>query len=162
MSVKDSVKSQYHASLDMLQQAVEKCPDTLWDDRAYKNVFWHIAYHILYFTHLYLQPSLKEFTPWTRHIREYRILGDMPAGKPYTKEEILEYLGICRQQVEEKVASMNLDAPSGFSWLPPDKLEQQMYSLRHMQQHIGELGERLGAKGDVDISWAFASKWPAG
>lgn len=158
MPIKDSLKAQYHASLDMLKQAVEKCPDGLWDDLSYKNVFWHIAYHTLYFTHLYLQPSQKELVPWVRHIKEYRILGEKPTGKPYSREQILEYLAICRQQVEEKIVSMDLDAPSGFYWLPPDKLEQQIYSILHMHQHIGELCERLGATGQVEVSWVFKSE----
>jgi hypothetical protein len=155
MNIKDSVKSQYLASLEMLQQAVVSCPDTMWDDRTYKNVFWHVSYHLLFFTHLYLQPSPKEFVPWVKHIKEYRILANKPSGQPYSKEEILEYLALCRQQVIEQVASMDLDAPSGFSWLPPDKLEQQIYSIRHMQHHIGELCERLGANGEVEVEWVF-------
>jgi predicted kinase len=40
-----------------LKQAIEKCPDALWNDPADKNRFWHVAYHALFYTHLYLQPT---------------------------------------------------------------------------------------------------------
>ena len=161
MSVKDSVKSQYHASLEMLRQAVIACPDTLWDDRGYKNVFWHVSYHALWYTCFYLQPSEKDFVPWAKHSWEYLDLGRPPSSpdkerenwEPYSKEEVLEYLQICWKQVEEQVAALELDAPSGFRWLPCSKLELQFYNIRHLQQHIGELCERLGAKGDIEVGW---------
>jgi len=56
MDIRQVIQSQYGASLDMLKQAVEKCPVSLWDDRRYRNRFWHIAYHALFYTHLYRQP----------------------------------------------------------------------------------------------------------
>jgi hypothetical protein len=154
LSTKDSIKSQYYASLDMLKQAIIKCPGTLWDDRAYKNVFWHVSYHALFYTHLYLQPSLENFVPWAKHRKECGSLAG-EIGEPYTKEELLEYHALCRKQVEEQVAGMDPEAPSGFSWLPCDKLELQFYNIRHLQQHIGELGERLGAKGDIAVDWVM-------
>ncbi|MHB1356464.1 MAG: DinB family protein [Anaerolineae bacterium] len=153
MNIKDSLKNQYNASLDMLKQAIERCPPSMWDDRSYNNVFWHIAYHALFFTHLYLQPALQGFVPWSKGVQELRQLGHKPGEFVYSKDEILEYLEFCRQQVEEKVISMDLDAPSGFHWLPPDRLEQQIYNLRHIQQHLGELCERLGANGEVEVNW---------
>jgi hypothetical protein len=32
-------------------------------------------------------------------------------------------------------------------------LELQIYSIRHIMQHAGELMERLGARTDVEIDW---------
>ncbi len=34
--------------------------------------------------------------------------------KPYTKEEILEYLAICLSEVEVQLDAMDLEAESGF------------------------------------------------
>jgi hypothetical protein len=51
----------------MLKEAVTRCPEELWDDTAYKNRFWNIAYHALFYTHLYLQPNLEAFSPWEKH-----------------------------------------------------------------------------------------------
>jgi hypothetical protein len=48
MDIKKSIKSQYHASLAMLRQAVEKCPETLWADDSFVNPFWHVAYHVVF------------------------------------------------------------------------------------------------------------------
>jgi DinB superfamily len=153
MSSKDAITSQYHAALEMLRQAVTRCPDSLWDDRRYKNVFWHIAYHTLHYADLYVQPSTDAFKPWAKYRTGYHRLDTPPGGEPYTKENILEYLDLCWQSVEKQVAAMDLDAPSGFGWLPFSKLELQIYNVRHIQQHTGELCERLGATGDIEVKW---------
>ena len=55
---------------------------------------------------------------------------------------MLEYLDLCRQQVDMRTRQLDLDASSGFQWLPFGKLELQFYTIRHLQQHAGELMER--------------------
>jgi hypothetical protein len=55
--------------------------------------------------------------------------------------------------MEEQVQKMDLEANSGFDWLPFNKLELQLDHIRHIQQHTGELCERLGAHGDVEVGW---------
>jgi len=72
---------------------------------------------------------------------------------PYSKEEIFAYHELCGEQVEERVTSLDLEAESGFHWLPFNKLELQLYNIRHIQQHTGELCERLGAKGEIEVDW---------
>lgn len=155
MDIKASIKSQYRASLAMLEQAVADCPEALWDDRAYSNPFWRLAFHALFYTHLYLQPSEADFVPWEKQRSEMRLLQDPPeeGDKPNSKSEILEFSAFSREQVERQVSELDLDAESGFYWLPFDKLELQFYNIRHLMQHTGELCERLGATGAVEVDW---------
>ena len=58
-ALRSALKSQYHAALAMLREAIEKCPDELWASDEYTNRFWRIAYHTLYFTHLGISDPLK-------------------------------------------------------------------------------------------------------
>lgn len=151
MTVKEIIKSQYWASLEMLRGAVTRCPDSLWDNQADINRFWQVAYHALYYTHLYLQPNEQAFVPWAKNkVGSHRLEKE---AEPYRKEEILEYLEICREQVETQVSALDLEAPSGFEWLPFNKLELQLYTIRHIQQHTGELSERLSATGGIEVQW---------
>ena len=93
MNVQGALKSQYHASLAMLKQAIEQCPDDLWAGGSYPIAFWRVAYHALFFTHLYLQPDEQAFRPWEHHRKEYQFLGALPfppyrqpkIGEPYSK-----------------------------------------------------------------------------
>ena len=157
MGVKKTIKSQYYAALEMLRQAIEECPESLWVDAGYPSPFWRIAYHVLVYTHFYLHPSEKDFVPWEKHQPAYRFLGsdggEAEAGEPYSKKEVLDYHRLCCEQVEERVTALDLEAESGFDWLPFDKLELQIYNIRHIQQHTGELYERLGTEGEVELGW---------
>lgn len=75
MEVKAIIKSQYRASLAMLQQAVEKCPESLWSDDSYANPFWRVAYHALIYTHFYLGQTEETFIPWDKHEEGMQLLG---------------------------------------------------------------------------------------
>jgi hypothetical protein len=67
METREIIRSQYQSALEMFKQAIARCPESIWDDRGDKTKFWHIAYHALFYTHIYLQDSEKEFKPWAKH-----------------------------------------------------------------------------------------------
>jgi hypothetical protein len=168
--LKDALKSQYHASLDMLGETIEKCPEELWTGRKFANAFWQVAYHTLFFTHLYLSPGNEEFIPWAKHRKDNQnpdcIPGD-PDPKsdlplipdPYSKEEVLEYLEFCKRIVDEYVDKMDLTRPdSGFYWYPMSKLEHQLVNLRHLQHGAAQLADRLRQSEDIGIRWVGRRK----
>jgi len=120
----------------------------------------HLSCPFLYI-HLYLQDAEKDFRPWENHREEYQFMGQTPwpphdpprIGDPYTREGMLANLEIVRSQIRERVPTLDLEAPSGFEWLPFGKLELQFNTLRHLQQHVGELYERFGVKAGLDLPW---------
>lgn len=155
MDAKKVIRSQYLAALEMLKQAVEKCPDSLWNASKDKNKFWQVAYHALFYAHLYLQKSVADFVPWGKHQEGFQQPGRALDANvaAYGREEILAYLAICQEDVTERTRTLDLEAPSGFEWQPFSKLELQIYNIRHIQQHAGELYERLGARELIDVDW---------
>ena len=77
-----------------------------------------------------------------------------PVEQPFSKEEVLEYLEYFREQVSTVVPALDLESgDSGFYWLPFNKLELQFYNIRHLQQHTGELCERLGSDVGINVNW---------
>jgi hypothetical protein len=161
MDLSKAIRSQYLSALEMLKQTIVECPESIWNDPSDKTKFWHIAYHALFYTHLYLQENEQAFTPWSKHRQEYQYIGQLPwpphsapqIGEPYDRETVLEYLAFCQQQVTERVPQLDLEATSGFDWLPFGKLELQFYTIRHIQQHTGELMERLGTRAKLELGW---------
>lgn len=161
MDIHTVIQSQYHASLDMLAQTIKKCPDKIWNRSEDKNLTWQLAYHTLFYTHLYLSPNEEKFSPWEKHRPDYYNMNtsadlkdeEPKIDKPYTKTEILEYLELLQGQIDEMVSIIDLHAESGFHWLPFNKLELQLYNIRHLMQHTGELGERLGYAEKIEIDW---------
>ena len=144
--------SQYLASLKMLEQAIVECPDSLWNADGDKNKFWEIAYHAVYFVHEYLADSYDAFTFWGKHRPGYEDFAPLERREPYDKETVLEYLAFCRQHVAERVPQLDLAAAEGHG-REFTVLELQIYSIRHLMQHVGELGERLGAQAGIEIDW---------
>jgi hypothetical protein len=151
------LKSQYHASLAMLRQGIEACPDDLWLREA-KNPFWKLSYHTLYFTHMYLQRNFESFVPWESH-RAGPNKMDETGGGPYTKAEILAYWVVCDQMVDAALGKLDLSSSeSGFSWYPVSKLEHQIISIRHIQHHAAQLADRLRAAIDFGMRWVGSAE----
>jgi hypothetical protein len=176
-SLQSILKSQYHAVLAMLRQAIERCPDELWAARTeHRNPFWRVAYHTLYFTHFYLQQRATDFRPWEMHQTRIHDLDEHPAppeidvlcelphrppqtGQPYTKEQLLAYWKICDDLVNPAVDAMDLNRTEcGFDWYKISKAEHQIVNIRHIQHHAGQLSDRLRAATGEGIDWAGAQR----
>ena len=167
-TLRSLLKNQYRATLAMLREALDQCPGQLWTSDAHHNSFWQVAYHTLFFTHLYLQRSEFEFRPWKDHQsavqHEDGIAGAADPNstlplipEPYTKEQVLEYWQFCDGIIDGAIDAMNLnDAVSGFSWYKVSKLEHQFISLRHIQHHTGQLADRLRASAGVGTKWVHS------
>ena len=74
--IRSVLKSQYHASLAMLRDAIEHCPTEEWVSTRHKNACWQVAYHTLFFAHLYLQRDEAAFNTLVRlhQAAVYRLL----------------------------------------------------------------------------------------
>jgi hypothetical protein len=161
-SLRAVLASQYHASLAMLRQAITLCPEGLWTDTRLTNRYWQIAYHTLFFTHLYLMRDESAFVPWEHARSDYESLGSLPypphelpkIGEPYSKAEILEYWAYCDALVDAALAEMDLAAPEcGFWWYKMSKLEHQLTNIRHNQHHTAQLADRLRNEAGIGIDW---------
>ncbi|MBV8896404.1 MAG: DinB family protein [Acidobacteriaceae bacterium] len=160
-AIRTSLLGQYRAALAMLEQAIELCPDELWIAPEYRNRFWHVAYHAVFYTHLYIQPSEAEAHRWPKHVADSQFLGPRPwapqepppANEPYSKAQVQEFLAVCRDQVEKQLPVVRLEDPSGFYWLKFNKLELQLYNLRHLEHHVGQLADRLRTAANIGLGW---------
>ena len=164
------LKSQYHACLAMLGDAIQRCPDDVWLATDHKNAFWQIAYHTLFFAHAYLQPSKEAFRPWAHQQNDVQYEDAIPGApdpnsalplipKPYTKAQVLEYWKFCDEMVDTAVDKLDLESPqSGFPRYKMSKLEHQLVNLRHIQHHEAQLADRLRSAADIGIKWVRG--WP--
>ena len=161
------IKSQYLASLAMMREAIEKCPDDLWLDKArYPNACWQIAYHALFIGHLYLSDTMDSFRPWRGHRPDAQHPDGLPGTadpdsdlpllpEPYTRDEALELCGVCEDTVVGAVDGFDLKSDaSGFDWYKLSKLEHQFIAIRHIQHHAAQLIDRLRSECDTGVGWA--------
>lgn len=156
MNIRPILQSQYLSALAMLKQAIVKCPAEAWDDPKDKDKFWFVAYHTLRYAHQYLKANDRGYARWERRLHSR-------AGVPFSKEEILERLAQVERDVAEQMPVMDLAQKTGATGHLANKFELQLYNLRHIQQHTGELYQRLSAY-PVKLGWAsqrynFESSW---
>ena len=149
----------------MLREAIERCPEELWLSTEHRNAFWQIAYHALFYTHLYLSTEWSAFRPWQGHQSAVQHPdGDSRSGKPgstlplipepYTRAQTLACWDVYNASVDSAVDAMDLLSPqSGFPWYKMSKLEHQLVNLRHLQHHAAQLADRIRAALDTGIRW---------
>jgi hypothetical protein len=162
MDIKAALKSQYHAALAMLRDAVEKCPEEIWLGEVDGDPFWQVAYHALFYGHLYLMPDEEAFEAWEHHREEHQFLEAVPwpphdppkLGKPYTREEILDYWKTVDDLVDPTLSVVDLSSEEcGFWWYDLPKLEHELLSIRHVQHHASRLGGYVRLKTGNRVDW---------
>ncbi len=157
-TIKAELWNQYGAALDMLENALVKCPDSLWDD---ENKFWYNAYHCLFFTDYDLTTDPENFHPPEPYtMSEMDPSGIMPE-RTYTKEELIAYLGHSREKAR-KLIGRPIEELINMRWNNGRRnysmIEHLLHSMRHVQHHTGQLNMLLG-KVDHDLPiWVSQTK----
>jgi hypothetical protein len=157
----EAITSQIRAALKMLRSAIEACPETLWNRESDRNRTWALAYHALYFAHLYLSPSEEAFQAFDfpargrdgfgrTDLEDWSKLGPEDV---YSLGDVLAYWEHVDGRVADLVRSAPLDGPSGFHWLPFTKAEAHLYNMRHIQHHAGQLSERVRQASNTGVRW---------
>ncbi|HKV83617.1 MAG TPA: DinB family protein [Ktedonobacterales bacterium] len=149
---------QYGAAIDMLDNVLVACPDSLWRQPVWRDPslsspdveFWYVAYHALFWLDLYLSGSAEGFAPPAPFsLEELDPAGVLPP-RPYTREELRAYLAFARQKCHSALASLTDERARQFVDIPWAKgksfsyVELQLYTLRHTQEHAAQLSLFLG------------------
>jgi hypothetical protein len=161
-----SIQHQFATALAMLRDAIQRCPDKLWDDRTHGTPFWHIAYHTLFCTDFYLEEAHDKFKPRDFHeIRSQTLPGrydwldvkevDTPA-QPYARKQLFDYADHCRDKCDQVFSTLSeADASQrcGFPWYDLNQGQFLLNNLRHIQHHTGQLALILRRNADVGLPW---------
>ncbi len=164
MQLRAALKEQYHAGLAMLRECIEVCPEDLWTAGTHPRTYYRIAFHAVFFTHLYLGQNEDSFQPWPERKEGFEGMWQKPwelepyelpeDAEVYGREELVRYIDHVDALIDSTVDSLDLDTDeSGFAWYPKtSKLSHQLLNLRHVQGHVGQLSELLMARG-IEIRW---------
>ena len=152
---------QFGAAIDMLDNPLLACPDTLWADRSRQPEFWYVAYHTLFWLDLYLSGSAEGFTPPAPFgLEELDPAGLLPE-RPYTKDKLHSFLEHCRQKCRATVEALTdetADRSCRFPWGEISFLELLLYNMRHAQEHAAQLSFILGQQIGWAADWVVRAK----
>lgn len=164
------VWKQFGAAIDMLDDALVACPDSLWRQPVWPDPsapseraeFWYVAYHTLFWLDLYLFGSEEGFAPPAPFalVEQEDAIGPLP-DRVYTQDELRGYLATVRQKCRVIIETMTDEQarqPVSFGWMREGEvvtyIELQLYNMRHIQGHAAELCLLLGQHGGrSDFDW---------
>lgn len=160
---------QFGAAIDMLENALQTCPDEVWISNIWNgrsqppasSQFWYITYHTLFWLDLYLTGSIDGFTPPTPfNLDEIDPAGLYPE-RAYTKAELQSYLEHGRKKCRETIQGMT-DTQAcqlcRFSWGEVSYAELLLDNMRHVQEHAAQLNLFLGQRLGISSHWVAQTK----
>lgn len=148
---------QFSVALDSFGDALRSAPDALWEKMLWADepgqwvaprfsTFWYQGYHTLFWVDLYLTGAEEGFAPPAPFD-----LVEMHAGevlpRVYTRAELLGYLDLVRQRCEATIMALTPEQAQrvcSFAWGTLPFGELLLYSLRHVQEHAGQLNMFVG------------------
>jgi hypothetical protein len=155
------VWQQFGAAIDMLENAMQACPEELWSDRSQRPEFWYTVFHTLFFLDFYLSDSDHGFAPPAPFtLDELDPAGVMP-DRVYTKDELQKYLEHGRKKCRETIAALTEEKARqrcGFEWVDVSVAELMLYNMRHVQHHTAQLNLMLRRTVDAAPRWVSKAK----
>lgn len=167
---------QFGAAIDMLDNALVACPDSLWRQlvwhdpsvQSQRAEFWYVAYHALFWLDLYLFGAEEGFVPPAPFtlVEQESAAGPLP-DQPYSRDDIRAYLASLRQKCRTTIETMTDERarqPVEFSWMREGDVvsyvELQLYNMRHIQEHAAQLSLLLGQHGvpAEEIDWVARAR----
>lgn len=153
---KTALWQQFGASLEMLERAIDMCPESVWGENFTFGEFWYITYHTLFWLDLYLADSLEGFLPpLPFSLSELDPEGAFP-DRVYTKLELLGYLDYSRTRCRERIENLTEAAAKqhcSYSGIQGNVLEMLLYNMRHVQHHTAQLYLLLRQEIDETPGW---------
>ena len=162
---KTALWQQFGATIDMLENALMACPDSLWKERLWRTPppswfppqfaeFWYVTYHTLVGLDLRLSgvPE-EEFAPPAPFVQGVLDSVEAMPEQPYTREELHTYLASLRQKCHTTLVTQTDEQarrPVESHWSEGravSYLELLLYTLRHVQEHAAQLSLFLGQHG---------------
>ena len=133
---------QFGAAIDMLENAIDACPDHIWSDRSRQPEYWYVTYHTLFWLDLYEFGAVEGYEPPAPFtLEELDPAGIIPA-KPYTKRELKSYLDQGRKRTKAVIEGLTDEKARErhtFGWGEVSTIELLLYNMRHVQHHAAQL-----------------------
>ena len=100
-----------------------------------------------------MELQAENFQQWAKHRDEVESDQQKLDATPYSKADLLEYWDIVDGRVNSQIDLMDLTSSDcGIPWYKMPKLDHQIMNIRHVQEHAGQLRDRL-LEASIDQKW---------
>lgn len=159
--IKEGIWSQFGASIDMLHNAIERCPESKWRT---KKKFLFIAYHTIVFLDYYLTFPATNFSPRLPYTitdgweKVEGAIDDLIPTSDYSQDELLDYLSSCREKCHKFVSALD-EVTLKERWVNESgtrnysMIEILLYNMRHVQHHAAQLNMLLRQEINEAPNW---------
>lgn len=153
---------QFGATLDMLANAIRACPQARWGERPGPHEFGYLVYHTLFWLDYYLAESREGFAPPPPFNLDEMDPAGLYPERMYTQAEMLDYLEHGRRRLRAALAGWSpARAAEPRPGCPVEtRGELLLYSMRHVQHHVGQLQWMLRQAGAEPPRWVRATAHP--
>ncbi len=152
--IRNALWIEFGAAIDYLADNIRVCPDRLWKTRLFDysdeppefSQYWYIVYHTLYYIDLYLYGTEEGFVQLAPFNQTAKDDPSRPQ-RPFTQADLLTYLASCRAACKATIAALTDEQAQqwcAYGWVEASFFEFFIYSLRHVQEHGGQLNLFLG------------------
>ena len=156
----ETLWNQFGGALQMLENAIQACPEEVWGHEIQPQEFWYISYHTLFWLDYYSSESSEGFLP-PQPFTLGELERDVWPDRVYSKLELLTYLefgrakgrALIRGLTPEKQGQRFINAFKNFSLL-----ELVIYNTRHLQHHAAQLNLLLRQRTNSTPGWASLPK----
>jgi len=169
---KDVLWLQLGAAIDMLENAMESCPEEVWSDPSRRPEwprhdvvgFWYLVYHTLFFLDFYFSDLPEgEFAPPAPFTLEELDPAGLLPERPYSKEDLRKYFEHVRRKCRERIEALDETSFERKTRTKPNISEAEMvlYNMRHVQHHTAQLNLILRQRTDLTPpNWVSKAKQP--
>ena len=147
---------QFGAAIDMLENAITACPETLWSDTLQRPQFSYMVFHTLFWLDLYLGGAVEGFEPPSPFNLDELDPAALYPETPHSKAALLNYLEHGREKCRESIAGLTgagATRPCTFRWGTVSFHELLLYNMRHVQHHAAQLNLILRQQTNDATRW---------
>ena len=164
--IKDTLWSQFGASIDMLKNAIAACPDEAWNTN---DKFFYISYHSLIFLDYYLTIPPQEISsplPFTIAAPGTDLgeaVDDLVPNRKYSKEELHDYLESSREKCKKVIDELTEEKlQDRWKEISGDRnypiLKLLLFNMRHVQHHAAQLNMMLRQQTNNSPGWISSAR----
>ena len=158
-----SVWQQFGAAIDMLENCIEACPDSLWGDQTRNPQYWYLVFHTLWWLDYYLTRPIESYAPPPPYgLEEMDPAGVLPP-RVYSKAEMRGLLAHGREKTRATIEALTAELaaqPCGAERPELKVGELVLYNLRHVQHHAAQLNLILRQTVDSAPRWVAKTAHP--